>query len=214
MTDNNSPDTLRIGNFKVVDKFVYLGALINNQGDCEAEIRGRIQLGRTAMSQLTKVWKNPNITRHTKINLIKTLVFSVFHYASETWTLRTADRCRMDAFEMWCWRRMLQIPWTARRINASILAEINPLQRLSSYVYSRILKFFGHINRSNTIEHLIVQGKPEGKRRRGRSLTRRTDAVKQLLNTSMEEAVRATANRDKWRSTIRNVVKDMEEQQA
>lgn len=120
---NNFPETVCVDNFEVVDKFVYLGALINNQRDCEAEIRRCIQMGRAAMSQLTKMWKNPNITRHTKINLIRSLVFPVFLYASETWTLCTADRRRVEAFEMW--RRMLRIPWAARRTNASILAEIN-----------------------------------------------------------------------------------------
>jgi len=114
---NNLSGTTHIEAFEVVEEFVYLGALINNKGDCGTKIRRHIQMGKVAMVQLTKVWKSPSITQQAKINLIKTLVFSVFHYASEIWTLRVADRRRMDAFEMWCWRRMLRILWTAKRMN-------------------------------------------------------------------------------------------------
>lgn len=157
------------------------------------------------MSRLAPVWRSRNITR-SKINLVYALVFSVFGYAAETWTLRAADRRRVDAFEMWCWERMLRIPWTARRTNISILSEIQPKQRLSSLVYSRILKFFGYITRGDNMERLIVQGKPDGKRRRGRSPCRWLDAVEQLLHADMETAVRGVANRSRWRDSVRRAV--------
>lgn len=109
------------------------------------------------MSQLTKIWQGRNITKATKIKLMHSLVFSIFGYASKTWVIRQADRKRIDAFEMWCWRRMLRIPWTAKRSNISILREIQSTQRLSSTVYKKILKFFGHIMRSDNLERLTKE---------------------------------------------------------
>lgn len=208
-TENN-PKPQYLGNYEVVDKFIYLGALISSDGSCEPEIRRRIQLGKAAMAQLTKIWRTQNITRQTKINLVHTLVFPVFQYAAETWTIHKADRRRIDAFEMWVWRRMLRIPWTARRTNISVLNEIRPKQRLSAYIYARILKFFGHITRANNMEKLVVQGKPDGKRRRGRSPTRWIDAVESTLNINMEQAVRLSSNRDRWRNAVRRATSRME----
>lgn len=100
-----------------VDHFIYLGSSISNNGSCESEVRRRIGMAKSAMTQLRKIWADRNITRKTKIKLVQTLVFSIFSYGAETWTIKKADRDRIDAFEMWCWRRMLQIPWTAFRTN-------------------------------------------------------------------------------------------------
>lgn len=135
----------------------------------------------------------------------------MFNYASETWTLRAADRRRVDAFEMWCWRRMLRVPWTAKRTNISILNDVKPKQRLSSIIYARILKFFGHVTRNNNMEKLIVQGKPNGKRSRGRSPTRWIDGIEKLLDTNMEAAIRSTANRNRWRNTVRRAIESLED---
>ncbi|VEN61013.1 unnamed protein product, partial [Callosobruchus maculatus] len=103
------------GRCEVVQSFVYLGSLIDNSGSCENEIRRRIQQARVAMTKLTKIWRDHSITKATKMSLVQTLVFSIFLYASETWTVKKADRARIDAFEMWTWRRMLRIPYTAHR---------------------------------------------------------------------------------------------------
>lgn len=207
----NEPQLPEISNCEVVDKIMYLGSLIKNDGDCEAEIRRRIQLGRTAMSQLTKIWKDRNISIRTKKSLVKSLVFSVFWYASETWVIKTADRRRIDAFEMWCWRRLLRVPWTARRTNASILEEINPEHRLSSLTSARALKFFGHIMRHDNVERLMVQGMTEGKRRRGRSPTRWIDAIHKLTGSSLERATRESQNRLRWRQTINRIITTLDE---
>ncbi|VEN40622.1 unnamed protein product, partial [Callosobruchus maculatus] len=104
-----------LGRCEVVQSFVYLGSLIENSGSCENEIRRRIQQARVAMTKLTKIWRDHNITKATKMSLVQSLVFSIFLYASETWTVKKADQARIDAFEMWTWRRMLRIPYTAHR---------------------------------------------------------------------------------------------------
>jgi hypothetical protein len=203
------PQPAKIGKFDVVDKFVYLGSLLHKSGSCEHEIRRRIEIARTAMIDLTKIWKNKNITKKTKIALVNSLVFPVFSYASETWVIRASDRKRIDAFEMWVWRRLLRIPWTARRTNASVLNEIKPTQRLSSMTYSRILKLFGHISRHDTMERLVVQGKPEGKRERGRSPTRWTELISKLTESTLEKASRQANDRDNWRDIVKRVTRNI-----
>lgn len=200
---SNRPEIRNISGCQVVDHYIYLGADINNIGNCEREIRRRIQLARSAMSQLERLWRDRNLTKNTKINLVRTLVFPVLTYASETWTVRNADRRRIEAMEMWCWRKMLRIPWTAHRTNISVLAEIGPRQRLSSIIYNRILNFFGHITRSKNMEKLVLQDKADGKRKRGRSPTRWTDTVEKLLDTNLEEATCTAERRDVWRNTVR-----------
>ncbi|VEN45765.1 unnamed protein product, partial [Callosobruchus maculatus] len=111
---DNHREIKSIGRCEVVQSFVYLGSLIDNSGSCENEIRRRIQQARVALTRLTKIWRDHNITKATKMSLVQSLVFSIFLYASETWTVKKADRARIDAFEMWTWRRMLRIPYTAQ----------------------------------------------------------------------------------------------------
>ncbi|VEN41549.1 unnamed protein product, partial [Callosobruchus maculatus] len=112
---DNYREIKSIGCCEVVQSFIYLGSLIDNSGSCENKIRRRIQQARVAMTKLTKIWRDHNITKATKMSLVQSLVFSIFLYASETCTVKKADRARIDAFEMWTWRRMLRIPYTAHR---------------------------------------------------------------------------------------------------
>lgn len=181
-------------NLEVTDNFVYLGSNISNNGSCEPEIRRRIGMAKGAMSQLDKIWKDKNISMNTKSNLVRTLVFSIFIYGAETWTIKKADRNRIDAFEMWCWRRMLGIPWTARRTNLSILAQLKIRTRLSTICMRRILEYFGHIARkdSDNLEKLMVTGKVEGKR------------LRYALDTTVHDALHSAADRNRWRCTIKN----------
>ncbi|CAH2217152.1 jg1490 [Pararge aegeria aegeria] len=131
---------------------------------------------------------------------MRSLVFPIFLYGAETWTVHCKDRRRIDALEMWCWRRLLRIPWTAFRPNVSILEELKVKERLSSTVQIRILKFFGHITRDkHSMERLVVQGKVEGKRSRGRSPTRWTDIIKATTQTSIVQCSRNAGDCDKWR---------------
>ncbi|XP_037866981.1 uncharacterized protein LOC119628534 [Bombyx mori] len=113
-----------LGQYDIVKTFVYLGSIISNRGGSETEIRRRIGMAKSAMSQLNKIWRDRNILKKTKVQIVETLVFLIFLYGAETWILKESDRRRIDAFEMWCWRRMLRIPWTAFRTNASILNEL------------------------------------------------------------------------------------------
>ncbi|VEN62280.1 unnamed protein product [Callosobruchus maculatus] len=176
----NHREIKSIGRYEVVQSFVYLGSLIDNSGSCENEIRRRIQQPRVAMTKLTKIWRNHNITKATKMSLVQSLVFSIFLYVSETWTVKQADRACIDAFEMWTWRRMLRIPYTAHRTNVSILDELGNPKRLSSIVSMRMLTLFGHIHKSDNMEKLVVQAHAPSGRRRGRSPTRWVDTTKQL----------------------------------
>lgn len=133
--------------FQIVDHIMYLGSYISNTDSSESDIRRRIGLAKGAMSRLHKIWKYRSITKNTKMQLVQSLIFSIFRYGAETWTIKAADRKIIDAFEMWCWRRMLRIPWTVHRTTESILKELNIRNRLSSACLANILRFFERIVR-------------------------------------------------------------------
>ena len=111
---------------ETVRDFIFLGSKINADGECSHEIKRRLLLGRKAMTNLNSILKSRDITLPTKVHLVKTMVFPVVMYGCESWTVKKAERQRIDAFELWCWRRLLRVPWTARSSNQSILKEINP----------------------------------------------------------------------------------------
>lgn len=192
--------------YETVNQFQYLGSLITNKGSSEPEIRRRIGMAKTAMTQLSKVWKDRNIRYRTKIHLVRTLVFSIALYGAETWTFKAADRLRIDAFEMWCWRRMLQIPWTAFRTNVSILQQLKleKTKRLSTTCLQRIVRYFGHVARrdTNNLERLMVTGKIEGKRPRGRSPKRWSDQISEELEISVSTALHQATERNRWRQLV------------
>ncbi|CAH2260556.1 jg18261 [Pararge aegeria aegeria] len=152
------------------------------------------------MDKLQKIWRNRNITKATKIRLVRVLVFPILLYASETWTLRESEKKKIDFLEMWCWRRMLRIPWNAFRTNKAILEELSITQRLSSIVQARILTFFGHVSRrdNDSIERLVVQGRIEGSRSRGRSPMRWADQIKAAVAVPLHECAIKAAAREEW----------------
>lgn len=197
-------------NLEIVNNFIYLGSTISNTGSCEDEIRRRIGMSKSAMSQLERIWKDRKITNKTKIALVSSLVFSIFLYGAETWTLKTADRKRIDAFEMWCWRKLLRIPWTARRTNKSVLEELKIAKkpRLSNICLRRIFEFFGHIARKpgDDLQKLIVTGIVDGKRPRGRSPMRWSDQIRSTLSMNVSEAVHVAENRSRWRNIVKKKV--------
>ncbi|CAH2242819.1 jg11752 [Pararge aegeria aegeria] len=201
--NNNMPEVTQIANR--VQSYIYLGAQISNNGGCIDEIKRRMTMSISAMDKLQRIWTNRNITKATKIRLVKALIFPIFFYASETWTLRETEKKRIDALEMWCWRRMLGVAWNMFRTNESILDELSIKQRLSSAVQVRILSFFGHVSRSNnvSIERLVVQGKVEGSRARGRSPMRWTDQVKAANEASLHECARKATVREEWRRIVK-----------
>jgi len=146
-----------------------LGSKITADGDCSHEIKRRLLLGRKAMTNLDSILKSRNITLSTKVHLVKTVVFPAVMYGYESWTIKKAECRRIDAFELWCWRRHLRVPWTARRSNQSILKEINPENSLEGLKLKSKLQYFGHLmRRADSLENTLMLGKTEGRRRRGR----------------------------------------------
>ena len=140
------------------------------------------------------------------MRLVRALVFPICTYGDETWTLRSNDRRRLDAFEMWCWRRLLRIPWTAKRTNISIIQQLGVQDRLSTLCLRHIvLQFFGHIARreGEGLERLIVTGKVEGRRGRGRSPRRWTDQIKETIGYPVTTALRTAISRERWRVLIK-----------
>ena len=125
--------------------FIFLGSKITADGDCSHEIKRRLLLGRKVMTKLDSIFKSRNITLPTKVHLVKAMVFPVVMYGCESWTIRKAECRTYDAFELWCWRRLLRVPWTARRSNQSILKEISPEYSLERLMLKLKLKKFGHL---------------------------------------------------------------------
>ena len=128
-----------------VADFIFLGSEITADGDCSHEIKRRLLLGRKVMTNLDRILKSRDITLSTKVRLVKAMVFPVVVYGCESWTIKKAERRRIDAFERWCWRRLLRVPWTARRSNQSILKEISPGYLLEGMMLKLKLQYFGHL---------------------------------------------------------------------
>ena len=153
--------------------FVFLGSKINADSDCSHEIKRCLLLGRKAMINLDSILKSRDITLLTKVHPVKAMVFPVVMYGCESWTIKKAECCRIDAFELWFWRRLLRVPWTARRSNQSILKEINPEYSLEGLMLKVKLQYFGHLmRRADSLEKTLMLEKIEGRRRRGRQRTR------------------------------------------
>ena len=154
---------------ETVTHFIFSGSKITADGDCKHEIKRHFLLWRKAMTNLDSILKSRDITFPTKVCLVKAMVFPVFMYRCESWTIKKAEHWRTDAFELWCWRRLLWVPWTARRSNQSILKEISPEYSLEGLMLKLKLQYFGHLmRRTDSLEKTLMLGKIEGRRRRGR----------------------------------------------
>ena len=152
---------------ETVTDFIFLGFKINEDGDFSHEIRGLL-LGRKAMTNLHSILKSRDITLSTKVHRVKTMVFPVVMYGYDSWTIKKAKHRRLDASELWCWRRLLRVPWTARRSNQSILKEISPEYSLEGLLLKLKLQYFGHLmHRVDSLEKTLMLGKIEGRGRRG-----------------------------------------------
>ena len=149
-----------------VTDFLFLGSKITVDGDCSLETKRRLLLRRKAMTDLHSILKSRDITLPTKVHLVKAMVFPVVLYGCESWTVKKAEHWRIDAFELWCWRRLLRVPWTARRSNQSILMEINLEYSLEGLMLKLKLQYFGHLmQRTDSLEKILMLGKIEGERR-------------------------------------------------
>ena len=148
--------------------FIFLSSKITAHGDCSQEIRRRLLLGRKVMTNLDSILKSRDIILPTKVSLVKAMVFPVVMYGCEGWTVKKAEHRSIDAFELWCWRRLLRVPWTARRSNQSILKEISPEYSMEGLMLKLKLQYFGHLRRkADSFEKTLILGKIEGGRRRG-----------------------------------------------
>ena len=163
---------------ETVREFIFLGSKIIADGDCSHEIKRHLLLGRKTMTNLDSVLKSRDITLLTKVHLVKAMVFPVVMYGCENWTIKKAEGQRIDAFELWCWRRLLRVPWTARRSNQSILKEISPEYWLEGLVLKLKLQYFGHVmQRTDSLEKTLMLGKMEDRRRRGWQRMRWWDGI-------------------------------------
>ena len=153
---------------ETVSDFLLGGSKITADGDCSHEMKRRLLLGRKAVTNLDSILKSRDTTLPTKVHLVKAMVFPVVMYGCESWTVKKAEWQRIDAFELWCWRRLLRVPWTARRSNQSILKEISPGCSLEGLMLKRKLQSFGHLmGRVDSLEKTLLLGGIEGRRRRG-----------------------------------------------
>ena len=158
----------RWGNNGNSDRLYFWGSKISADGDCSHGIKRRLLLGRKAMTNLDNILKSRDITLPTKVHLVKAVVFPLVMYGCESWTIKKAEHRRIDAFELWCWRRLLRVRWSARRSNQFILKEVSPEYSLEGLMLNMKLRYFGHLRqRTDSFEKTLMLGKIEGRRRRG-----------------------------------------------
>ena len=173
---------------ETVRDFIFLGSKITADSDCSHEIKRHLLLGRKTMTNLASILKSRDITLPTKVHLVKAMVFPVVMYGCESWTIKKAKHRRINVFELWCWSRLLRVPWTARRSNQSILKEISPTYSLEGLMLKLKLQYFGHlIRRTDSLEKTLMLGKIEGRRRRGWQKMRWLDGISNLMDKSLSK---------------------------
>ena len=200
MADRETMQTVRV--------LILGGSEITADGDCSHEIQRHLLLRRKAITYLDSIFKSRDITLPTKVHLVKGMVFPVILYGCETWTIKKAEHWRIDAFELWCWRRLLRVPWTTRRSNQSILKEISPGCSLEELKLKLKLQYFGDLmRRTDSLGKTLMLGKIEGRRRRGWQRTRCLNGITDLMDMSLSKLRELELDREAWHSAVHGVSK-------